>query len=117
MRLKIGDLKLKNGTTIRKIYYNCETHWKCEDCPHYGDICYGNITDIEIEPPQTVTHGVWVYDENAVDYNIGGYRCSVCGGRNDNLPADRQNPYLFARSRYCPQCGAKMDGKQSDAAA
>ena len=104
MRVKIGDLKLKNGTTIREVYYN------------YGDICYGNITNIDIEPSQTVTHGLWVYNENAVDYNIGGYCCSVCGGRNDNLPADRQNPYLFARSRYCPQCGAKMDGKQSDAA-
>ena len=56
--------------------------------------------------------GRWEYDENAVDFNIGGWRCSECGVRNNNLPNDRLNPYLFSGSSYCPQCGAKMDGKE-----
>ena len=65
------------------------------------------------DTPQTVKHGHgrWEYDENAVDFNIGGWRCSECGVRNNNLPTDRLNPYLFQGSSYCPQCGAKMDLK------
>ena len=72
------------------------------------------LKDCEIvgDTPQTVKHGRWEYDENAVDFNIGGWCCSECGVRNNNLPNDRLNPYLFSGSSYCPQCGAKMDGTE-----
>ena len=29
-----------------------------------------------------VVHGKWVYDENANDWGIGGWRCSECGCKN-----------------------------------
>ena len=64
--------------------------------------------------------GKWVYDENGMDWNIPAWRCSKCGGRNDMIPISTQykgaprrvvNPYLWAGSRFCPHCGAKMEDK------
>lgn len=62
-----------------------------------------------VEIPQAAKRGRWEYDENAVDFNIGGWCCSECGTRNNNLPtSEATNPYQFSGSNYCPQCGAKM---------
>lgn len=58
----------------------------------------------------TVQQGHWVYDPNAIDWGLGGWICNLCGHRNDNLPNNQpdSNPYIYAGSRYCPACGAKM---------
>lgn len=58
----------------------------------------------------TVQQGHWVYDPNATDWGLGGWICNLCGHRNDNLPNNQpdSNPYIYAGSRYCPACGAKM---------
>lgn len=59
-----------------------------------------------------VRHGVWIYDTNGNDWGIGAWVCSLCHNKNDNLGIGRGiNPYMFAGSKWCPQCGAKMDGK------
>nr|DAF13673.1 MAG TPA: zinc-ribbon containing domain protein [Caudoviricetes sp.]DAF46504.1 MAG TPA: zinc-ribbon containing domain protein [Siphoviridae sp. ctdau33] len=50
----------------------------------------------------TVVHGVWVC-VNKID-PISGYRCSKCRRRVG-----------FDLTPYCPNCGAKMDGGDSDA--
>ena len=58
-----------------------------------------------------VVHGHWEYDPNGCDWGIGAYRCSHCGGRNGALPFNEDAyVYSYACSRYCPCCGAKMDG-------
>lgn len=49
-----------------------------------------------------VKHGKWEYR------NIGGWHCSVC---------DEQAPFWCMAStqnlsKYCPNCGAKMDGEE-----
>lgn len=63
---------------------------------------------IEAEP---VRHGRWIYDPNANDWNIGGYVCSECHTRNSNLPCNEiANTLIYAGSKFCPHCGAKMDG-------
>lgn len=49
-----------------------------------------------------VVHGVWVC-VNKID-PISGYRCSKCRRRVG-----------FDLTPYCPNCGAKMDGGDSDA--
>lgn len=54
-----------------------------------------SMPTIEAEP---VRHGNWV------NSFVGMYACSKCGV-NDR----------FGLSRYCPNCGAKMDGGASDA--
>ena len=59
-----------------------------------------------------VVHGEWMYDENANDWGIGGWRCSECGCKNNNLGCDPKIPvYWFAGSKFCPQCGADMRKK------
>lgn len=113
MKVKIGDLKLEDGTTIRELCDTCDYPWLCGRCPYHGDTCDENIMNIEVEIPQTVKRGRWEYDEHAVDLNIGGWCCSECGTCNNNLPTSEAiNPYQFSGSSYCPQCGAKMDEQE-----
>ena len=45
-----------------------------------------------------VVHGRWVYGEDV------GIQCSVCGA-----DAFTEGDYRQVKSRYCPNCGAKMD--------
>lgn len=67
---------------------------------------------VDAEP---VRHGYWVYDKNGMDWNLGAWECSECGERNNNLGGTRRiNPYNFVGSRYCPNCGARMDVKEDD---
>lgn len=62
-----------------------------------------------------VVHAEWVYDKNATDWGIGGYICSHCKNKNNNLPCNRvKSALMFSGARYCPNCGAKMDGGQHE---
>ena len=57
-----------------------------------------------------IVHARWVYDPNAQDWGIGGYRCSECKTRNNNLPVEEKyHPSWCAGSKFCPRCGAIMD--------
>ena len=56
-----------------------------------------------------VVHGRWIYEEETL-FTLSGYRCSVCR-RPRWLSPDV--PEAF---KYCPNCGAKMDGGNGDAA-
>ncbi|MBQ9860966.1 MAG: hypothetical protein IJO75_01770 [Clostridia bacterium] len=63
-------------------------------------------------------HGEWVYNPDGMDWNIGAWECSLCHVKNDNLGGSKGiNPYRFVGGQYCPNCGAKMDGKGEDNAA
>ena len=50
-----------------------------------------------------VVHGRWIYEEETLSTS-SGYRCSACR-RPRWLSPDV--PEAF---KYCPKCGAKMDG-------
>ena len=66
-----------------------------------------------IEKLEPVRHGRWVYDPNGMDFNLGAWVCSECRERNNNLGCMRRiNPYQFVGSRFCPNCGARMDAKE-----
>lgn len=54
--------------------------------------------DLEAADVAPVVHGRWVYGE---DVDI---QCSVCGA-----DALTEGDYRQVKSRYCPNCGAKMD--------
>lgn len=57
-----------------------------------------------------VKHGKWIWDPNGMDWGLGAWQCSECACRNNNLPMNnRINPLVFSGSKYCPNCGAKMD--------
>lgn len=99
---------------------HCATECGCtrEECgfEYNKDGCDGCTFVIEIENEEPVEaeparHGRWVYDPNGMDFNLGAWVCSECKVKNDNLGgSQRINPYHFVGSRYCPNCGAKMDG-------
>lgn len=66
-------------------------------------------------------HGRWVYDANGMDWGLPAWICSECGFRNDMIPAHVKgktgtaavkDPMAWAGSRYCANCGARMDGIQ-----
>lgn len=58
-----------------------------------------------------VTFSEWVWDAAAIDWGIGAWVCKRCHCRNDNIPSLRnENPYAWAGSKFCPECGAKMKG-------
>ena len=48
----------------------------------------------------TVKHGHWIFVEDMVSY----IKCSECG--DDICWVNTKRP------KYCPSCGAKMDGKE-----
>lgn len=59
-----------------------------------------------------VKHGKWIWDPNGTDWNLGAWECSECACRNNNLPINNKiNPLVFSGSKYCPNCGAKMDSE------
>lgn len=68
------------------------------------------VRDFPAADVAPVVHGRWVYDENATDWGIGGYVCSECKNKNNNLPCNKvKNVHVFSGSKFCPNCGAKMD--------
>lgn len=64
-----------------------------------------NLPAVDAVP---VVHGMWIeVDEGDGDYT---YDCSVCGGKWW-LAADTPEANGM---KYCPYCGAKMDGERRD---
>lgn len=53
-----------------------------------------------------VVHGRWIHDGRRIEGGIDWCHCSECG-KSDNF---------CARTNYCPNCGAKMDGGDNNAA-
>lgn len=75
----------------------------------YDQIMY-DIEHIPAADVEEVKHGKWIWDPNGMDWGLGAWQCSECACRNNNLPMNnRINPLVFSGSKYCPNCGAKMD--------
>lgn len=53
-----------------------------------------SIGGADVEP---VRHGEWIYDHWCE------FKCSECGQLSDSKP-------YKGKEKYCPNCGAKMDG-------
>lgn len=69
-----------------------------------------NFPTADVEP---VVHGEWHYNENGRDFGLGAWGCSCCDTCNHNIPGNPNiNPYIWSGSKFCPNCGAKMDGKE-----
>lgn len=47
-----------------------------------------NLPAVDAEP---VKHSKYVWDDNAMDWNLGAWVCSKCGGRNENIHARKPN--------------------------
>lgn len=91
----------------------------CEHCIHKNvcidganyknaEACRNFINENDVAP---VKHGHWVYNQNGLDWSLGAWECNLCHSVNNNLPSDKRfSPYVYAGSKYCPNCGAKMNG-------
>lgn len=80
------------------------------DIGHGMGVIASMITDAPTIDAAPVVHGRWVWNENAMDWGIGGWVCSECKEKNDNIPAKQDiYPSGWVGSHYCPNCGARMD--------
>lgn len=52
--------------------------------------------------------GEWIKDED------GTYRCSNCGGCEEQFIYGTENWYGRGESKFCPSCGAQMKGADSE---
>lgn len=80
------------------------------------DIAIGQLRDdYNVDFGEKRPTAKWVYNPNAVDWNIGGYECSHCGYVNTSLPTTKFCLKTdYAASHYCAQCGYKMIGYQNE---
>lgn len=62
-----------------------------------------HLPKYSVSDNEVVKHGEWIKD-NTIPFVFGGIRkCSLCG-------YDERIGTTVVGSRYCPHCGAKMDG-------
>lgn len=76
--------------------------------PYEGTDAYeAGVRDTEKKLRET---SQWVWDKNAIDWNLGAWVCKSCRHPNNNLPWDDRdiNPYNWAGAKYCPTCGRRM---------
>ena len=67
-------------------------------------ICIASeIADIPAADVVPVVRGRWIHDGRRIESGIDWCHCSECG-KSDNF---------CARTNYCPNCGAKMEGGNS----
>lgn len=82
--------ELPCSTSLQKMYHN-----KAEKCPFFKN---------KAEYAE-VKHGRWL------SVGFGEYWCSVCDANGEDVLDKRGNPNW----KHCPNCGAKMDGKDINA--
>ena len=80
-------------------------------------ITYLHVSDIDNMPAADVApvvHGKWVYNKNATDWGIGGYVCSECQNKNNNLPCNRENQCeCFLAQNTAPSAAQKWTCKKN----
>ena len=103
-------------------HYNIDPYWdmfKCRElsrAPEWDGHTPAQAIE-RIGSLNPIRYGKWIWDNDAIDWNIGDWVCSECGGGNENIHTGKPgtvegfgtNPYIWAGSRFCPSCGAKME--------
>ena len=84
----------------------------CEEIDCYTCSCEERA-DYLLNKVRMIEYAEWYYDPNGMDWGLGSWNCSNCRTKNDNLGGSKNiNPYMFAGSKFCPQCGAVMKSKE-----
>lgn len=64
---------------------------------------------------EPVRHGRWEWDKDGMDWGIGAWKCSECKSRpNTYWATEQRNPLISASSKFCGNCGAKMDEEENE---
>ena len=81
------------------------------DCENATECVYaiGNIPTADV---QTVVHRKWIKDVDD-EYEFT-YICSKCGSNCTSSIDIENNTKTMYRTKYCPNCGARMDGEKND---
>lgn len=75
------------------------------------DIFLDYVWDSKVRRPRK-EYADWEYDPDGTDWGIGAWRCTKCHAKNNNLGCDNNfSPYMFAGSKFCPNCGLPMKSK------
>lgn len=82
--------------------------------PYYiSDDIYEAIRNAPTVDAVPVVHGRWEYGENESGYD--GYYCSKCFGHVRWYgKASEQSINFIEKYNYCPFCGARMDGNETE---
>ena len=81
----------------REEFKECAHHWSCP-----------KLNELAAVPSADRPQGKWYKDEN------GDYRCSECGGCEEQFIYGTENWYGRGESKFCPSCGARMKGASDD---
>ena len=107
MRLIDADALLKAfdndiDTDVCQTFLDCYSEWGFS-----RDTVERAITDAPTIEAEPVRHGRWEYHDCVCtgDGLIAVYACSACQGCIDEDVFDQLH-----ETRFCPNCGAKMDG-------
>lgn len=94
---KFGGLTISkcNNCYHNKVCINGANYKTTESCKHY----------VSAADVQEVKHGRWISEH--ISYGVTRYKCSVCGGRFGIIED-------FQPNKFCPDCGARMDGKDGE---
>lgn len=84
--------------TVTTDYYEHFTRYHDTDQIALIDMVCDDIEEAPTVEAAPVIHGRWIPCEN------GGYYCSNCDTR----------VAFLVHNKYCPNCGAKMDGERKD---
>lgn len=68
------------------------------------DTAIGELDKLPVSDVQEVRHGEWIDIESSSTQTHKAYKCSHCKRLHYYIPCDRP--------LYCPNCGAKMDGRK-----
>lgn len=93
------------GEDYRKHWNGDKYYVRCENCgiqtqDYYTEQEACDVWNRRTQPEQSqVVHGRWIKSGQSI-------HCSIC----------HRPPALQTKTKFCPSCGAKMDGGEKDAA-
>lgn len=85
-----------------------EKAWEADtQCGYVQVVDVGDIEDAPVVDAAPVVHGRWgEYESFPLTPSMNGCPCSVC--------KTHFSPSSIILMKYCPNCGAKMDGGNDD---
>lgn len=80
------------------------------------DAVITTVKEIPAADVVEVVHASWVWNPDGMDWGIGAWVCGKCKSRPETWwnTVKECHPLRCSGSRYCGNCGAKMDGGQDD---
>lgn len=79
----------------------------CDGMKSAVDAFMNFIVQAPSEEAVPVVQGEWIRNENPIEISC---ECSVCHAKDYWYDIDKANEYYWFRRKFCPNCGAKMDG-------